>query len=99
MLEPLVSQTVNMDELDYLAKRLESFNDYEASQFQAMASRLKLSDIRDFINLTFSSQQVTVITDFSDLEQIGRSLLLLPQSKIGKHRMEEKVGHKRRMML
>jgi len=72
-LEPLTGQAVNMEELDYLAKRLESFDDYEASQFQAMANKLQLSNIRDFINLTFSSQQATVITDFSDLEQIGRS--------------------------
>ncbi len=76
VLEPLAGQVVNVDELDYLAKRLESFDDYEASQFQAMASKLKLSDIRDFINLTFSSQQATVITDFSELEQIGRSHVL-----------------------
>ena len=73
VLKPLAGQVVNMDELDYLAKRLESFDGYESSQFQAMASELQLSNIRDYINLTFSSQQVTVITDFSDLEQIGRS--------------------------
>ena len=76
VLEPLAGQVVNMDELDYLAKRLESFDDYEASQFQAMASKLQLSNIRDFINLTFSSQQVTVITDFGDLEQVGRSHII-----------------------
>ena len=76
VLKPLAGQVVNMDELDYLAKRLESFDDYEASQFQAMASKLQLSNICDFINLTFSSQQVTVITDFSDLEQIGRSHII-----------------------
>ncbi|RKJ74916.1 hypothetical protein D7X33_18835 [Butyricicoccus sp. 1XD8-22] len=76
VLEPLAGQTVNADELDYLAKRLESFDDYEASQFQAMASKLGLSDIRDFINLTFSSQQATVVTDFNDLEQIGRNHVL-----------------------
>ena len=76
VLKPLAGQVVNMDELDYFAKRLESFDDYEASQFQAMASKLQLSNIRDFINLTFSSQQVTVITDFSDLEQIGRSHIM-----------------------
>ncbi len=72
VLEPLIGQVINMDELDYLAKRLESFDDYEASQFQAMASKLELSDIQDFINLTFSSQQATVLTDFSNLEQAGR---------------------------
>ncbi|MCI8857906.1 MAG: hypothetical protein HFH26_15435 [Clostridiaceae bacterium] len=62
-----------MDEADYLVKRLESFDDYEASQFQAMASKLELSDILDFINLTFSNQQATVLTDFNNLEQAGRS--------------------------
>ncbi len=76
VLKPLAGQVVNIDELDYLAKRLESFDDYEASKFQAMASKLQLLNIRDFINLTFSSQQVTVITDFSDLEQIGRSHIM-----------------------
>ena len=29
--------TVNVEELNYLAKRLESFDDGEAAQFQAMA--------------------------------------------------------------
>ena len=72
ILNQLVTQSVNLDELDYLAKRLESFCPGETTQFQAMASRLCLSDIKDFINLTFSCQQATVITDFSDLERIGR---------------------------
>ena len=63
---------VNLDELDYLAKRLESFDVGEAAQFQAMASKLELFELKDLINLTFCCQQATVITDFSDLEQIGR---------------------------
>ena len=63
---------VNLDELDYLAKRLESFDDGEAAQFQAMASKLELFELKDLINLTFCCQQTTVITDFSDLEKIGR---------------------------
>lgn len=63
---------VNLDELDYLAKRLESFDDGEAAQFQAMASKLELFELKDFINLTFCCQQATVITDFSDLKAVGR---------------------------
>ena len=65
-----------MDQLDYLAKRLDSFCAGEDAQFQAMACKLELKDIKDFINLTFCCQQVTVITDFSDLESIGRSHFL-----------------------
>ena len=63
---------VNLDELDYLAKRLDSFDVGEAAQFQAMAEKLNLIDMKDLINLTFCCQQATVITDFSDLEAIGR---------------------------
>ena len=64
--------TVNVEELNYLAKRLESFDDGEAAQFQAMAHKLELFKLKDFINLTFCCQQTTVITNFSDLAAIGR---------------------------
>ena len=64
--------TVNMEELNYLAKRLESFDTGEAAQFQAMAHKLELFELKDLINLTFCCQQATVITDFSDLSAVGR---------------------------
>ncbi len=73
VLKRLEGQSVNMDELDYLAKRLDSFWGDEGSQFQAMAEKLNLTDITDFINLTFCCQQATVITDFSNLERIGKN--------------------------
>ncbi len=72
VLKRLEWQSVNVDELDYLAKRLDSFCEGEGAQFQAMAEKLDLTDIRDIINLTFCYQQATVITDFSNLEQIGK---------------------------
>ena len=72
VLKRLEGQSVNVDELDYLAKRLDSFWGDEGSQFQAMAEKLDLTDIRDMINLTFCCEQVTVITDFSNLQRIGK---------------------------
>ena len=65
-------RTVNVEELNYLAKRLDSFDIGEAAQFQAMAHKLELFELKDLINLTFCCQQATVITDFSDLAAIGR---------------------------
>ena len=65
--------TVNVEELNYLAKRLDSFDTGEAAQFQAMAHKLELFELKDIINLTFCCQQATVITDFSDLAAIGRN--------------------------
>ena len=64
--------TVNVEELNYLAKRLDSFDIGEAAQFQAMVHKLELSELRDLINLTFCCQETTVITDFSDLAAVGR---------------------------
>ena len=64
--------TVNVEELNYLAKRLDSFDTGEAAQFQAMAHKLELFELKDLINLAFCCQQATVITDFSDLAAVGR---------------------------
>ena len=64
--------TVNVEELNYLAKRLDGFDIGEAAQFQAMAHKLELFELKDLINLTFCCQQATVITDFSDLASVGR---------------------------
>ena len=65
--------TVNVEELNYLAKRLDSFDIGEAAQFQAMAHKLELFELKNLINLTFCCQQATVITDFSDLAAVGRN--------------------------
>lgn len=76
VLKRLEGSNVTLDELDYLAKRLDSFGEEESAQFQGMAHKLGLNDIRDFINLTFCCRQATVITDFSNLEAVGRSHFL-----------------------
>ena len=72
ILKRMEGSSVNIDELDYLAKRLDSFCEGEDAQFQGMAAKLGLADIRDFINLTFCCQEATVIADFSDLERVGK---------------------------
>ena len=71
-LDCLYGEVVNLDELNYLAKRLDSFTSTEMAQFQGMATRNGYIMLRHLINLTFSCQQATVITDFSDLGRIGR---------------------------
>ena len=65
--------TVNVEELNYLAKRLDSFDTGEAAQFQAMAHKLELFELKDLINLTFCCQQAKVITDFSDISAVGQN--------------------------
>lgn len=72
ILKRLEGCKVNVDELDYLLKRLDGFADNELTQFQGMAAAKGVAEITDLINLTFCCQQATVITDFSSLEQIGQ---------------------------
>lgn len=76
ILQRLEMTEVNLDELDDLIKRLDSFIEDEITKFQAMAEKLDLSDMTDFINLTFCCQKATVISDFSDLEEVGKGHFL-----------------------
>lgn len=68
VLKQMDQTEVNLDELDYLTKRLDSFDEYERTQFQGMASWLNLHGVDEMINLTFCCQEATVATDFSDLQ-------------------------------
>ena len=47
VLDRLAGACVNADELDYLAKRLDSFCKGERDQFLAMAHKLDMADIQD----------------------------------------------------
>lgn len=76
ILKRLEKVAINVDELDYLAKRLDSFTDQEMAQFQGMAVKAGIFDMTDFINLTFCCQNATIITDFSSLETIGRDHIM-----------------------
>lgn len=81
ILKRLEGTPVNLDELDYLAKRLDSFDGGEALQFQAAAVANGISSIQDFINLTFCCQRVTVVQDFRDLKDIGRDHIITTQGR------------------
>lgn len=75
-LKCLEGKSVNFDELDYLAKRLDSYNEYEAAQFQSVVALKGTENLPELINLTFSSQQATVITNFSNLKEIGQDHIM-----------------------
>ena len=62
----------NVDELDWLGKKLESFDQYELLQFSAAAERFGLCSADELIDLSFCASEMTVISDFGDLEKVGR---------------------------
>jgi len=63
---------INMDELNYLAKRMDSLDNRETIQFYAVATHCKLYKMKDLINLTFNLPCYTLIQDFSSMEKVGR---------------------------
>ena len=71
-LERLIGTMANVDELDWLGKQLESFDRYELLQFNAAVERFGLSAADELIDLSFCAREVTVISDFSDLEPVGK---------------------------
>ena len=50
----------NIDEINFLAKRMESFDKREKRQFDAIASQLKPSTGQDLINQTFNLSRYTL---------------------------------------
>ena len=67
----LEQQSHNLDELNYLAKRMDSFSDRELRQFYAAMSQEKFYDIPALINLTFNLNRYTVVQDISSPTRIG----------------------------
>lgn len=74
------NQKVNLDEFNYLAKRLESFfSENEFSQFFEAMKHEKFTEMKDIINLTFNMHRYPLIQDISDVKKIGRQYMLITQ--------------------
>lgn len=75
-LRRLTGQEINMDELNFFAKRLDSFTAYERSVLEAYAYEQGTETMKDLINLTYSMKGLSLITDFSDAQQVGKRLYM-----------------------
>ena len=88
-LSAIKDSVVNLDELNYLAKRMGSFVDKEFKQFYAAANCFGINKIKDLINLTFNLQLYTLIQDFSSKENIGKTHLLNKLGGMSEEEMEK----------
>ena len=71
--------TVNVEELNYLAKRLDSFDTGGAAQFQAMAHKLELFELKDLMNLHGGSASVD---ELNALDGKGTARQLIESGKV-----------------
>ena len=76
---------VNLDELNYLARRMESFDTFEYDQFLIGISKLDSKEVKDLINLTFNLHHFTLCQDVSSYGKIGRAYVLNTEGSIPAH--------------
>lgn len=82
----------NLDELNYLFKRIDSFGDNEMNIFCAVASGEKLQSLTDMINLTFNTHCYSLVDDFSDLDRLGKDLYLNRSTAISSEKLKSFDG-------
>lgn len=73
---------VNLDELNYLARRMESFDTLEYDQFLIGISKLDSKEVKDLINLTFNLHHFTLCQDVSRYGKIGRAYVLNTEGSV-----------------
>ena len=87
---------VNLDEINYLAKRMDSFDQKELFSFFAAIETGDYVSTKDLINLTFNQTCYTLIRDVSNLKNIGYNRVLSSRGCIGVDELKkmdlEKIG-------
>ena len=91
-LNRMTGTMANADELDWLGKQLESFDRYELLQFNAAVERFGLSAADELIDLSFCARDVTVVSDFNDLELVGKRHYLTTHGACDSEELENLDG-------
>ena len=81
-LSELNERYANLDELNYLAKRMESFDSLEYDQFLIGISKIERPAEKELINLTFNLDHFTLCRDVSDYGRIGRAYVLNTEGSV-----------------
>ena len=72
----LQDRFVNLDEVNFLGKRMDSFFGDEEYQFYEAMKAEGFETVPDLINLSFNLNRYPLIQDISDMGKIGREYLL-----------------------
>ena len=81
---------VDLDVLNYLAKRLDGMDEKERKQFFAAMETESEWDLRGLINLTFNLSRYTVIRCLDNLAEVGRTHLLTVHSELALGELSDK---------
>ena len=103
--ELLAGKYLDLDEANYLAKRLDNMTNAERDKFAVVAKKEGFSSVKDLINLTFNDRRYTLIQNVGDMTAVGRMHTLtrnmaipvdkskdMEYAKIGKELLESGKG-------
>lgn len=92
--------TVNLDELNYLAKRLDSFDEREIQQFYVALDHESPQTLKDLINLSLNLDKFTLIQDISDMTKVGKDYTINTEGSVpADSRYDEKYAEIGRELL
>ena len=72
----LKGQTISMDELNFFARRLDGMTEYEKRVVGVYSSETGIREMKQLINLTYSLQGLSLLTDLTDGNRVGLRLYL-----------------------
>lgn len=85
-------KNVNIDELNYLMKRVDGFDSREMEKFYAAAFADEPKSMADLINLSFNMHCYSLINNFSDLNKLGKDLYLTEKMAVATRELDELDG-------
>ncbi|MBZ2175630.1 antirestriction protein ArdA [Schnuerera sp. xch1] len=88
----LEDKNVNIDELNYLMKRFDSFSPREIEKFYAAAFTEEAKSMADLINLSFNLHCYSLINNFSDFNKLGKDLYLTEKMAVASDDLEKMDG-------
>lgn len=104
-LKGLEGQFIDPDVLNFLAQKMDSFDNKELKKFNAIVRTYNIDTPRELVNLTYNMHYYTLIEDMSNVEAIGRTHMLTREQalstdnsegydfyKIGQELMESGTG-------
>ena len=82
----------NIDELNYLMKRFDGFSPKEIEKFYAVAFAENPKTMAELIKLSFNLHCYSLISDFNNLESVGKNLYLTERQAVATRELDELDG-------
>ena len=88
----LHNKNCNIDELNYLMKRLDGFSQKEIERFYAASFAENPKTMTELINLSFNMHCYSLVSDFNNLEKVGKDLYLTERQAVSTKELDELDG-------